>query len=169
MLESSIFYILALFLLGGSLGMVFNRHSVFSAVSFMLAMIALAGMFALLQSSFLFLAQILVAVGAIVTLALLVIASVNAQIDNVPDEPRKNWWLLGSSILVLPFSALLITAIKNSTLSFAPLSEEFGSVRAVGRELFSEWVLPFELVSILLLIALVASIVISQRRMDHDA
>jgi len=167
-LENSIFYLLSLFLLGGSIGMVINRHTVFSAVSFMLAMIALAGMFALLQSSFLFLAQILVAVGAVITLSLLVIVSVNVQLDNVPDEPRKWLWIAGATVLVIPFTLLLIEAISQSGLVFAPLDKEFGSIHAIGAELFSDWVLPFEWVSILLLVALVAGIVISQRRMDHE-
>jgi NADH-quinone oxidoreductase subunit J len=168
-LENSIFYTLALFLLGGSVAMVSSRHTVFSAISFLLAMVALAGMFALLQSSFLFLAQLLVAVGAVVTLSLLVIASVNISDRHIPSEPYKNRWFILSALLVVPLNILLIKTINRSTLTFADVDENFGSLKEMGEALFSHWVLPFELISILLLVALVAAIVISQKRMDSDA
>jgi NADH-quinone oxidoreductase subunit J len=168
-IETLIFYTLALFLLGGSLGMILNKNTVFSAASFMLAMIALAGMYALLHQSFLFLAQILVAVGAVVTLSLLVIVSVNLNPKFIPDEPHRGRWLLIATLLSLPIVGLLIAAVLKSNLAFAPLSEGFGTLKATGAALFSKWVLPFELVSILLLIAMVAGIIISRRKGSYDA
>jgi len=169
MTETIIFYILALFLVGGSIGMVANRNTVFSAASFMLAMIALSGMFALLQQGFLFLAQIMVAVGAVITLSLLVIVSVNIHPRYLPEEPNLPKWIGVSALLAAPVVALLYEAFMQTPLSFGEVGEGFGSVRTLGSALFSEWVLPFELVSVLLLIAMLAGIVISQRRSDHDA
>jgi len=106
-LENSIFAILALFLLMGSLGMIIFKQTLFSAISFMLAMLALAGMFALLQNSFLFLAQIMVSVGAVVVLSMLVIVSVNIKEVNLPKEPAKFRWMILSAVLVTPLAMLI--------------------------------------------------------------
>jgi NADH-quinone oxidoreductase subunit J len=115
------------------------------------------------------LAQLLVAVGAVVTLSLLVIASVNISDRHIPSEPYKNRWFILSALLVVPLNILLIKTINRSALTFADVDENFGSLKEMGEALFSHWVLPFELISILLLVALVAAIVISQKRMDSDA
>ncbi len=169
MLENSIFGILALFLIGGSLGMILFKQSVFSAISFLLAMIALSGMFALLDQSFLFLAQILVAVGAIVTLALLVIVSVNIKEENLPKNSLGNKHMMLMIVLVLPIVFTVFYAINSSALEFANVSSDFGTLKLTGKILFSEWVLPFETISILLLVALIGGIVISKRGESNES
>lgn len=161
MLEISIFTILALFMLGGSIAMITNKQTIFSAFGFLVAMIGLAGMFALLDSRFLALAQIMVSVGAVVVLSMLTILTVNAKEQNLPHEPNKYRWIIFSSILVLPFTFLLYKTLTVAHQSFAPMENVTSKV--VGKLLFSEWVLPFEIVSILLLTAMVGAIVIARK------
>ena len=84
MLEISIFTILALFMLAGSIAMISNRQTLFSAFGFLVAMIGLAGMFALLESRFLAIAQIMVSVGAVVVLSMLTILTINSKNENLP-------------------------------------------------------------------------------------
>ena len=163
MLENSIFAILALFLVGGSLMMLWSRQSVLSAFGFLIAMLAMAGIFALLENSFLFLAQIMVSVGAVVVLSLMVITAVNMKEENLPDEPYKLRWILFSVILVAPFSLLMYRALTHLHQSFEATKEGYGTLKQVGGELFSHWVLPFEIVSVLLLAAMVAAIVIARK------
>jgi NADH-quinone oxidoreductase subunit J len=169
LLENSIFYILALFLIGGSLGMITFRQSVFSAISFLLAMIALSGMFALLHQSFLFLAQILVSVGAIVTLALLVIVSVNIKEENLPHTRLSIKKVITMILLILPISVLIFYGISKSNLQFATIDENFGSLSHTGQTLFTKWALPFEIIAILLLVALVGGILISKRGANNES
>ncbi|MEA2099931.1 MAG: NADH-quinone oxidoreductase subunit J [Campylobacterota bacterium] len=161
MLEISIFTILALFMLGGSIAMITNKQTIFSAFGFLVTMIGLAGMFALLDSRFLAIAQIMVSVGAVVVLSMLTILTVNAKEENLPDEPNKYKWIIFSSILVLPFTTLLYKTITSTYENFSTM--ESVSSKVVGKLLFSEWVLPFEIVSILLLTAMVGSIVIARK------
>ncbi|MEA2028131.1 MAG: NADH-quinone oxidoreductase subunit J, partial [Campylobacterota bacterium] len=85
-MESLIFSILALFLLAGAIGIVALKQSIYSAMSFLLVMVAMAGMYALLHQSFLFLAQILVGVGAVVVLSLMIILSINLKDENLPSQ-----------------------------------------------------------------------------------
>jgi len=160
-LEISIFAILALFMLGGSITMISSKQTIFSAFGFLVAMIALAGLFALLDSRFLALAQIMVSVGAVVVLSMLTILTLNAKEKSLPHEPYKLRWIIGSSILVLPFTLLLYKTLSLSYESFTKMQSVNSKV--VGKLLFSEWVLPFEIVSILLLSAMVGAIVIARK------
>ncbi len=161
MLEISIFTILALFMLGGSIAMITNRQTLFSAFGFLVAMIGLAGMFALLDSRFLALAQIMVSVGAVVVLSMLTILTINVKLENLPLEPHKYKWILFSTILVLPISLLIYQSTTALYQSFSTM--ETISSKVVGKLLFSNWVLPFEIVSILLLTAMVGAIVIARK------
>ena len=89
----------------------------------------------------------------------------NIKDENLPDEKYKNRWLLGTTILILPFSAILINLILRSDIAVNSVSDDkFGTIKDVGLTLFSQWVLPFELVSILLLVALVGSVTLSKRK-----
>lgn len=168
MLENSIFAVLALFLLLGSAGMVIFKETLFSAISFMLAMLALAGMFALLENSFLFLAQIMVTVGAVVVLSMLVIVSINIQERNLPVENTKFQWIALSTLLVTPLAILIYKSLTHLHVSFEQSEPGYGSLKMMGATLFSEWVLPFEIVSILLLAAMVGAIVIGRKERHHD-
>ncbi len=143
--------------------MLWSRQSVLSAFGFLIAMLAMAGVFALLENSFLFLAQIMVSVGAVVVLSLMVITAINMKEENLPNEPYKLRWILFSVVLVAPFSLLMYRALTHIHQSFEATKEGYGMLKQVGGELFSHWVLPFEIVSVLLLAAMVAAIVIARK------
>jgi len=168
-LENSIFAILALFLLAGSMGMIVFTQTLFSGLSFLFAMLALAGMFALLGNSFLFLAQIMVSVGAVVVISLLVIISVNVNGRNLPREPKKIHWIVLSALLVIPFALLMYKSLTHLYRTFAQTEPGYGSLKMMGATLFSDWVLPFEIVSVLLLAAMVGAIIIARKEPAHDS
>jgi NADH-quinone oxidoreductase subunit J len=132
-----------------------------SAFGFLIAMIGLAGIFAMLDSKFLAIAQIMVSVGAVVVLSMLTILTVNAQEKNLPDEPNKYRWIIFTSILVAPLSILIYKSTSKAFQTFS--TQESISSKVVGELLFKEWVLPFEIVSILLLAAMLGAIVIARK------
>lgn len=161
MLEITLFSILALFMLGGSLAMILNKQTIFSAFGFLVSMIGLAGVFALLDSRFLALAQIMVSVGAIVVLSILTILTINAKDENLPDEPNKFKWMLISTILIMPFSFLLYKTLLSLHQEF--IKTQTITAHIIGNALFNKWVLSFEIVSILLLAAMLGAIVIVRK------
>lgn len=169
MLENSIFALLALFLLVGSMGMIAFKQTLFSGLSFLFAMLALAGMFALLDNSFLFLAQIMVSVGAVVIISLLVIISVNVNERNLPREPKKFQWMFFSALLVIPFALLMYKSLTHLHRTFVETGPGYGSLKMMGMTLFSDWVLPFEIVSVLLLAAMLGAIIIARKEPSHDS
>lgn len=165
MLELSIFLIISLFMLGGSIAIVTSKQTVFSVFGFLIVMIGFGGMFALLNNTFLALAQIMVSVGAVVVLSMLAVLSVNMKEENLPDEPEKDKWIITSSLLVLPFTYLIYKSLSSFANSFSTTNI---TSKDIGSELFSSWVLPFELVSILLLSAMIGSIVIARKDEKMD-
>jgi NADH-quinone oxidoreductase subunit J len=148
-------------MLGGSIAMITNKQTLFSAFGFLVAMIGLAGMFALLDARFLALAQIMVSVGAIVVLSMLTILTINAKEESLPLEKNKYKWIFFTSILVLPFTVLLYKTLTLTLEHFVAMDAI--SSKVIGKALFSEWVLPFEIVSVLLLTAMVGAIVIGRK------
>ena len=167
LLSTVIFYILALSALGSSFAMIYFRQPINSALSFIITLLSIAGLFALLGGSFLFLVQIIIYAGAVVTLILFIIMFLNIKDENLPHEPYKGKWILFMSLLVSPFAAFLISSIN--TINFSPLHlGNFGSIKEVGMELFRHWVLPFEMISILLLIALIGVVVLAKKDKSHD-
>ncbi len=165
-LQLIIFTILATFMLGGSLTMISAKQTYISAFGFLVAMIGLAGMFALLDNRFLAVAQIMVSVGAIVVLSILTILTINAKEENLPDEPYKFLWIIFTSILVAPFTYLLYKVLTTLPQHFA--EGESINTKVVGELLFSEWVLPFEIVSILLLTAMLGAIIIAKDKLKGE-
>jgi len=159
-----IFTILALLTIVSSIVMISAHRPIDSALSFIVTLVSIAALFGLVNATFLFAVQIIIYAGAILTLILFIIMFLNIKEENLPDEKYKNWWLLGTSVIVLPFAIILIKLVTMSDISVNNIpSENFGSIHDVGLKLFSQWVLPFELVSIHLLVALIGSVTLSKR------
>lgn len=167
MLSNIIFFTLSLTALGSAFAMIYFRQPINSALSFIVTLLSIAGLFALLGGSFLFLVQIIIYAGAVVTLILFIIMFLNIKEENLPHEPYKGRWILFMSLLISPFTAVLISSINSMEFSILHL-KDFGSIKDVGMELFNHWVLPFEMVSILLLIALIGVIVLAKKEESHD-
>ncbi len=159
-----LFGILALMTLLSAVFMISAHRPIDAALSFIVTLVSLAGLFALLGSTFLFAVQIIIYAGAILSLILFIIMYLNIKDENLPHEPYKLHWMLGTAAVVAPFCLILVQLVAKS--EFPPAAEAvegFGTITSVGLELFSKWVLPFELISILLLVALVGAVTLAQK------
>lgn len=161
-----LFYLLGAVSLIGSIAMVIAVQPIFAAINFIVVLIALAGIFALLGSNFMFAIQIIIYAGAIVSLILFIIMFLNIQPKNLPHEPVKTKMILLSCALVAPFSFLLIRAISHMEIPLHPLNEDFGTLKSIGATLYSSFVFPFELISLLLLVSLVGAIILTQKEKE---
>lgn len=159
-----VFVFLSLTAIGGGIGMIVFAQPIYSAFSLIMSLVATAGIFALLSSPFLFTVQIIIYAGAIITLLLFVIMFLNIKNENLPDEPNKFNTIIIGSILLVPFNILIIKAFNTLPYkSMEILSTDFGSIQVFGLELFRVWLIPFELISILLLSALVGAVVYARK------
>lgn len=158
------FVILAVMMLSSALGVVLFDNIVYSAFLLGGVFISISGFYILLNADFVAAAQILVYVGAINVLILFAIMLVNKQ-EDYSKIPRR-WIRQGSTALVcgglfaLLGTMVLITPWKLSTVSPAAVGN---SVVAIAKHFFSDFLLPFELASVLLLIAMIGAIVLARR------
>ncbi|MCW8820752.1 MAG: NADH-quinone oxidoreductase subunit J [Sulfurovum sp.] len=160
-----VFSVLAVVAVVSAIVMISAHRPIDSALSFIVTLISVAALFGLVNATFLFVVQIIIYAGAILTLILFIIMFLNIKDENLPEEKYKNRWLLVTSILILPFSVILINLILGSDIAVnSVINENLGTIKDVGLTLFSQWILPFELVSILLLVALVGSVTLSKRK-----
>ncbi|NJN71328.1 MAG: NADH-quinone oxidoreductase subunit J [Limnothrix sp. RL_2_0] len=158
------FIILAVMMVASALGVVLFDNIVYSAFLLGGVFISISGFYILLNADFVAAAQILVYVGAINVLILFAIMLVNKQ-EDYSQVPRR-WLRQGSTALVcgglfaLLGTMVLITPWKLSTVSPAAVGN---SVVAIAKHFFSDFLLPFELASVLLLIAMIGAIVLARR------
>ena len=158
------FGILAATTIGAALGVVLLRNIVYSAFLLAGVFISISGIYLLLNADFLAAAQVLIYVGAINVLILFAIMLVNKTEDFSP--VRNRWVRQGTTALVCGgLFALLGTMVLATEWDLAPASEVpiANSVLAIGKHFFSDYLLPFELASVLLLMAMVGAIVLARR------
>jgi NADH-quinone oxidoreductase subunit J len=139
----------------------FSRNPVTSAMFLVLTIVSLAGLFVLLHAFFLAAVQIMVYAGAVMVLFLFVI-----MLLDLKEEVRRQFKLAGAVAGVVAVGALLALvgrAVWTSGLGaqLAPRAE--GTTPALGRLLFTQYLLPFEIVSVLLLVAMVGVILLSKK------
>jgi len=142
---------------------VVQRHAVYSALYLIITMGAVAGIYVTLQAHFVWAVQILVYAGAIMVLFLFVIMLLNLPREEVPwaaHDRRRILLALGLAGLLL--GELLLMLLWGGGHGAAPLDPGFGTTELVGRLLFTEFLFPFEVTSIILLVAIVGAMVLAK-------
>lgn len=162
------FIVLSAMMLGAALGVVLLSNIVYSAFLLALVFISMSGLYILLNAAFVAAAQILVYVGAVNVLILFGIMLVNKREDFV--EVPKAWISKASTAAVcVGLFSLLSTMVLTTPWaisSVTPIGD--GAIVAIGKHFFTDFLLPFELVSVLLLMAMVGAIVIARRDVLPD-
>ena len=161
-MEHLLFYIFSGAMIFFSLLTITRRNPVDSAMCLILVFFFMAGLFVLLHAYFLAAVQVLVYAGAVMVLFLFVIMLLNLPAE---EKRRLHWFgalavLLAAPLLILEFVAVL----RRSDLAQirSPIQLE-GLTESVGRLLFSQYLLPFEITSILLLVAMIGVVVLSKK------
>jgi len=157
-MELAIFLLFAVTALVSSAMVVAHRNPVHSTLALVVTLISTAGLFVLLGSPFLAALQVLLYTGAILVLFLFVIMLLNIQRErtSMARSPLQTWGaLVAAFVLAGAVCRLLWDAHADSTLP--PLDPAFASLRGISEILFSTYLLPFELIGLLLLIAVVAA------------
>jgi NADH-quinone oxidoreductase subunit J len=156
-----LFYLISVLLVLSSLMVVFLRNVIHCALALVVALFLIAVLFVMLHAPMVGVLQVLVYAGAIMVLFLFVIMFLN---PTTPEPRRKLWWgfaSLGALLLAGGLAALL----SNGTPSADPVAatEIFGSPEMLGKILFTDFVLPFEIASVLLLVAIIGAVVLAKR------
>jgi len=163
--DTLLFYLFALITLGGGILTVTRRNAVHSAISLIGSLIGVAGLFLLQQAEFLFAVQIVLYVGGIMVLFLFVIMLVNLGQAARERQFNKQWWL--ALLCVAAIAAELLFFLRRGIQLTAPAAVRpsmLGNTETIADVLFSEYLLPFEIASLLLLVAVVGAVVMAKKR-----
>jgi NADH-quinone oxidoreductase subunit J len=161
-----LFYAFAALALVSALGMVLNlRNTVAAAMSLVVTMVSLAGIYVLLEAHLVAAIQIMVYGGAIVVLFLFVVMLLNLRADEF--APGRQWLTkLGAGLVVVVAGAELIRLLSGALPAPGALPPGFGGYRMVGLSLYTDYVLLVEMASLLLLAAIVGALILAKRRID---
>jgi len=142
----------------GGIGVVTTRNVVYAALFLLLTLLAMAGVFLLVLAEFLALVQILIYGGAVVMVLIFAIMLTRTrEFPRISDNPQ---WLLGAVAAVALFGVLAAGFIVNRPAAELPKrTYEFWSL---SDSLFTQWALPFEIASLVLLVALIGAIIIAR-------
>jgi NADH-quinone oxidoreductase subunit J len=170
MIDTVFFYVFALMTLVGGILTITRRNAVHSAISLIVSLLGVAGLYLLQQAEFLFAVQIVLYVGGIMVLFLFVIMLVN--LDQAAKERQFNGQWLVALAAVAAVGVVVGWFVYHGQSAFriaerssgSALAAVLGNTELVADSLFSEYLLPFEIASILLLVAVVGSVVMAKKR-----
>ncbi|HYN53685.1 MAG TPA: NADH-quinone oxidoreductase subunit J [Methylotenera sp.] len=165
--QDIVFYTLAIILLIAALRVITTRNPVYAALYLVLAFFTAAGIWLLLEAEFLAIALVLVYVGAVMVLFLFVVMMLDINLDKL----REGFW--NALPIALPVGGLMavemgmIVGVRNfgADKVLAPPSHpaNYSNTAELGRVLYTDYLLPFELASVVLLVAIVAAIALTLR------
>jgi NADH-quinone oxidoreductase subunit J len=157
--EEVIFYVIAVPTVVGAIGVVTARNVVHSALFLIVALLSVAGVFILLAAEFLAIVQVLIYGGAVTILVLF--AMMLTRVRDMPaalDGPQKPFAALAAGV----FMGVSILAVVST--EWPGESEEINviSIEQIGNQLFTTWAVPFEIASLVLMVALLGAIILAR-------
>lgn len=157
------FYILSILAVTGAVLMVTRRNPLTGAFALVLSLGSLAGIFAMLHAEFVFILQILLYAGAIMVLVIFTIMLLNLQPDELREPPVGK--LKGVIILVLTAVGFFwfMRVLQTMPEGVAEVSPDFGNIEPVGRLMLGQYLYPFEVISVLLLVAVVGVVLLAKK------
>ncbi|MBI2390248.1 MAG: NADH-quinone oxidoreductase subunit J [Deltaproteobacteria bacterium] len=162
LLEQIYFALCALLAVAGAIGTVAFPNPIRGALSLLFSIVAIAGLYLQLHAPFLAAIQLIVYAGAVVVLFLFVIMLIGP--DAVPPkDSRALVARVGGGVAATAISLLVLMVLARKTFPrIAPAQAEFGSVESIGALLFTDYLVPFEVASFLLMVAIVGAVAVAR-------
>lgn len=164
-----VFYVLAAVTVVGSLGVVLTRNVVHAAFMLLVALLAVGGIFLVATAEFLALAQILIYGGAVTVVVLFAIMLTRSNEQPRADHSQKPIAALAAigifALLVVAFVATDVASLDQATNVGTATESGF---EALGLGLFTDWAIPFEMTSLVLLVALIGAILLARNVEDGE-
>jgi NADH-quinone oxidoreductase subunit J len=164
--EGATFAFFALFTVATAVGVVITRSPVYAAMNLVGSFFFLAGIYVLLAAHLIAFLQILVYAGAVMVLFLFVIMLLSLGDEHLGEGRRHvmQWVGVAGAAGLLAVVAAAVGRVAESDMPALSSPSTFGTVKAVGQKLFTEFLLPFEVTSLLLLVAIVGAVVVAKER-----
>jgi NADH-quinone oxidoreductase subunit J len=166
-MENLLFYLFGAVALIAAIGVVSFRRVFYAALSLIVCLGSLAGIYMLLQAPFIAAVQIIVYAGAIMVLFLFVIMLLDPFSATVYADKRKYLtffaWILGAAVPALLYPLLRTYDPGRAPQNASSLPGDPGTVAQLAQKLFTDYLLPFEVTSVLILIAIIGVVVLAKR------
>ncbi len=167
-LTQILFWFLSALAIGSALMVVFSKNPVYSVLFLIVTFFAISGHYVLLNAQFLAIVNIIVYAGAIMVLFLFVVMLMNL---NKQTEPQRNLWMIvagilsgGVLLLVVVYAANDVTAPQAKHPTQIDIGgSNIGLIEELGKKLFTDYVIPFEISSVLFLSAMIGAVILSKK------
>ena len=162
-MQAVIFYIFAFLAVAGAVTMVTRKNPLSGAFALVVSLIALAGLFAMLSAEFIFILQVLVYAGAIMVLIIFTIMLLNLD-EKELKEARVTKLQIVILLVVCAAGAFgFVNVLSEIPSPVVTSSPDFGSIEGVGKEMLSDYLYPFEVISLVLLAAIVGVVLLAKK------
>jgi NADH-quinone oxidoreductase subunit J len=167
--DAILFYIFAAMVLAGGVLTITRRNAIHSAISLIVSLLGVAGLYLLQQAEFLFAVQIVLYVGGIMVLFLFVIMLVNLDLAARQRQFNRQWLVALAAVALVGAEVSYFIYRGSGSIHIADVPVPgtpagLGNTEIIADSLFGEYLLPFEIASILLLVAVVGSVVMAKKR-----
>lgn len=166
-IKTTVFYFLSAILVIASLRVITARNPVHAALFLVLAFFTASGVWLLLEAEFLAIVLVLVYVGAVMVLFLFVVMMLDINLERLREGFWNNLWLGGpiALLMVAEMAAVLAARYFGAEAMPAPQAPGAGysNTKELGRLIYTDYVYPFELASVILLVAIIAAITLTLR------
>jgi len=160
-----IFFLAAIIAIAGAIGVVVLRNPFYSVLALVVHLIALAALFLLLRAEFVAAAQVVVYAGAVMVLYVFVVAYVGGGEELAAGTALRILGPLFALVLAIELCiAMLGSALKGISSKGAPYVPGFGTPKQIGTLFLTKYLFPFEVASLLLLVAAIGAVVLARRR-----
>ena len=165
-MEMVLFFILALVAVAASVGVIAQGNAVGSALFLLVNFCCLAGLYILLNAQFVAVVQVIVYAGAIVILFLFVVMLLGMERAEEGRDPLRYQGIAGG-LLGLLLLVGTIWALFPMDMGLPGTALAIDNVRTIGTALLTTYAIPFELVSVVLLVAIIGAVVLAKRRLEE--
>ena len=162
-MSTVLFWILAAISVVGALLTITRRNPLASALSLAVVLIAIAGLFAMLSAHLLFILQILVYAGAIVVLIIFVIMLLSLDDVRLGEMRLRPMKFALSAVICAVGCGMTLRALRGLPALGEPVPSSFGTVTEVARVMFGPYLIPFEILGVILLVGIVGAVVLGKR------
>jgi NADH-quinone oxidoreductase subunit J len=162
-----LFILFAGMAIGCALAVVAQRNPLYSAISLIGVFISLACLYVMLAAPFIAAVQVIVYAGAIMVLVVFVIMLLNVE-EETHQRPRLKWLVptaIGLAAILIAEVAFILVSVQGSRITPVSSGANVGLTHSIGSALFTRYLLPFEITSILLLMAIVGAMTLARRGM----
>jgi len=168
-MELIAFIILTFFAISGALITITHRNAVYSALALIVCFLSVAGFYLLLNAPFLAAIQVIIYAGSIMTLFIFVIMVMDLDKTHIEKEPASlNKYIAALLGFVLLFQIILVVNLGYVSGKQGEWTPEkiktMGHTQVIGRVLFSEYLYPFEIISLIILVAMVGAIILGKKK-----